>query len=324
MVDVNNLSDVLTMSNMTRWLRTTLKKQKIQTYEIGMMKTPQRGEGYLGDVTLVEILGVTVTGNRVLFNFAIKNNKRSKKLRDVIPLRLLNINELRLYGVQRNFVRFQRKKKIVDIFDNMALHYDGFSRSNEEVLVLQDLKAEGYCTHDKKLPMTYDEIIHVVDMYAKFHAISFALRSLKKQHFQELVASLTHVLKFAVMSQVLNEDEFFDDLRKLALEKNEPVLAQKLGLLSHLVDYIDTNDPFMAIVHGDCNPSNYLFKYDVSKLWLVSKVLKVVCRMRKKTKCNTSAWWTSSFADLDLLFTTCPISSSLACLKMIWSTSTIS
>ncbi|CAH1381548.1 unnamed protein product, partial [Tenebrio molitor] len=262
MVDVNNLSDVLTMSNMTRWLRTTLKKQKIQTYEIGMMKTPQRGEGYLGDVTLVEILGVTVTGNRVLFNFAIKNNKRSKKLRDVIPLRLLNINELRLYGVQRNFVRFQRKKKIVDIFDNMALHYDGFSRSNEEVLVLQDLKAEGYCTHDKKLPMTYDEIIHVVDMYAKFHAISFALRSLKKQHFQELVASLTHVLKFAVMSQVLNEDEFFDDLRKLALEKNEPVLAQKLGLLSHLVDYIDTNDPFMAIVHGDCNPSNYLFKYD--------------------------------------------------------------
>jgi hypothetical protein len=274
MVDVNNLSDVLTMSDMTRWLRTTLKKQKIQTYEIAMMKTPQRGEGYLGDVTLVEILGVTVTGNRVLFNFAIKNNKRSKKLRDVIPLRLLNINELRLYGVQRNFVRFQRKKKIVDIFDNMVLHYDGFSRSNEEVLVLQDLKAEGYCTHDKKLPMTYDEIIHVVDMYAKFHAISFALRSLKKQHFQELVASLTHVLKFAVMSQVLNEDEFFDDLRKLALEKNEPVLAQKLGLLSHLVDYIDTNDPFMVIIHGDCNPSNYLFKYDVSKLWLVFKSLR--------------------------------------------------
>jgi thiamine kinase-like enzyme len=155
--------------------------------------------------------------------------------------------------------------KIRDVFDHLSFYYYScYNLQNEEIIIMQDLKVEGYCTHDRKLPMSMDQVRHVVKMYTRYHVLSFATRAMKPDNFLELTYPLKNTLKSIVMSQVLNEEKFFDDLRKLALEKNELEVDKKLGLLFHLNDYIDGKGRFMVVIHGDCEPGNFLFKYEVS------------------------------------------------------------
>jgi thiamine kinase-like enzyme len=119
-------------------------------------------------------------------------------------------------------------------------------------------------------------------MYARYRVLSFTTRAMKPDNFLELTHPLKNTLKSIVMSQVLNEEKFFDALRKLALEKNEPELDKKLGLLFHLNDYIDGKGRFMVVTHGDCGPGNFLFKYedeDKSKVEHVCMVDFQFCRL---------------------------------------------
>jgi hypothetical protein len=157
--DVDNPPSLVPLSDIKKWVKQALEERQITNFEIRVKGAAQKGDGLLCNITFVEVTSKTISDKRVLYNFAIKSSKKNKKLREKIPLGVLGVNELRLHAFQPVIFCLQERLKIGDVFDHLPLYYYScYNPQDEEIIIMQDLKVEGYCTHDRKLPMGIDQV----------------------------------------------------------------------------------------------------------------------------------------------------------------------
>jgi thiamine kinase-like enzyme len=251
------------IEDVEHWLKPLLMKDETIKFAVSIKAKAAKGEGQLSDVTYVE--AKSNTDDPKIYKLAIKSGKTSEAMREMMPLRGICINEINFYReIVPVLVKFQEERKIQHPFNNLAECHDSLILDNMEVLILSNMKEEGYTMHSRMIPLNEEKIKQVVQAYAKFHAVSFALKDQKPEVFAELDKYVKNVLKGTDLEQTLGEKEFFDELQKIAQESNLPQVAAKLQALYKLTDAVDPLDDYAVIIHGDCENNNYLFKHHVS------------------------------------------------------------
>ncbi|KAJ3638543.1 hypothetical protein MTP99_001898 [Tenebrio molitor] len=262
-----NSANRCTRADIENWLRPVLKKENLENYSIDISGSTEKGDGYIGDVTFVDVRGTANTNEEKSYEFVIKSGKKSSQLREMIPVRNAFENEIYFYNeILPVFREFQAEKGITDPFDNTPKFYDSIIEEEMEVLILGNMKTNGYSLHDRFDPMDQEHIRKIIKVYGKLHAISFALRDQKPEVFKELGGKLTDMMKLSAKYIKPKEDRnTYEDIIKIAKEKKEDDVVAKLNILNErtkrLNEITDPNDPYAVILHGDCWNNNFMFKY---------------------------------------------------------------
>jgi hypothetical protein len=229
-----NSANRATRTDIENWLKPVLKKESLANYSIHISGSTEKGDGYLGDVTFVEVRGTANTNEEKSYDFVIKCGKKSSQLRDMMPIRNVFENEIYFYNeILPVFKEFQAEKGITDPFDNTPKCYDSIIEEEMEVLILGNMKTSGYCLHNRLHPMNKEHIRKVIKVYGKFHAISFALRDQKPEVFKKLGGKLTDIMK--LMTKYIKPIEGannYQDIIKIAKEKKEDDVVTKLNILN--------------------------------------------------------------------------------------------
>lgn len=259
-----------TEEELTNWLKPILKKEGLENYKINVQGNSEKGDGYLGDITFVQVDSNDAENARKTYNFVIKSGKKSSQLREVIPIHMAFENEVNFYNeIIPEFVKFQEEKGIEDPFKNFPKCYGTLIMDDMEMLVLDNLKFRNFSVHNRQEPMDKDHILKIMKTYGKLHAISYALRDQKPEVFERLGSLPGDIMKeFNKLSDPDNPKSVLDDVEKVAVKRNELEIVQKCKDLKdqiiNMANLTDPSDPYAVLLHGDCWNNNFMFKYFVS------------------------------------------------------------
>ncbi|XP_059610228.1 uncharacterized protein LOC132257378 [Phlebotomus argentipes] len=166
------------------------------------------------------------------------------------------------------FQVFERKYlKSADRFHNYPQMVMCNLQENQEYLVLNDLRREGYWSPKRSTPLNIHQCRLVLGTMAKFHAISYAFKDQHPEEFTILTSKLietmfatpitTDMLTFLSKKieyglSTLTEPD--DGEYKRRLEKFGESFTENMISCVHVKDY-------GAIVHGDSWISNLIFRF---------------------------------------------------------------
>ncbi|XP_023023752.1 uncharacterized protein [Leptinotarsa decemlineata] len=240
--------------------------ESLSDLKIDFTGTNEKGEGYAADFVFATVSGKGENKEYKEVYLAIKFGKRSKELRAVI-LDCYRREAFFYDKVLSTFRDFQMKRNIVNSFSAFPKCYKIWFSDSLEALVLENLKRNGFALHDKSQPMNFQHIYLVLRSYAKFHALSFALRDQQVEKFNELTADYDSILKKMILGPGALENHYRAscDLREagrtdLAM-KCEEIENNRKGIFQECLDDVPTE---AVITHGDCHNNNFLFEYEAN------------------------------------------------------------
>ncbi|EFA06720.1 hypothetical protein TcasGA2_TC009651 [Tribolium castaneum] len=248
------------------WLESCFKN--LTQIVVTLVGHSEKGDGYMGDIFFVHIDGKN-GGTTESYDLAVKSSKDSDILREFSPMKVFFNNEKYFYeSVFPNFVQFQTNRGLKNPFKGVPKCYGTLS-GVKDVLVFENLTKSGYCLWDRKKPMTRDHVELVIRDYAKFHAVSVALKDQEPQNFEKLVKhydifnDLGRDSKNPMLETLQNaveemHDLLQNDLDQLVLQKWRNLKNSIQTFFREMLSY----EGFKVITHGDCWNNNFLFFYD--------------------------------------------------------------
>ncbi|KAJ3666348.1 hypothetical protein Zmor_001796 [Zophobas morio] len=151
-----------------------------------------------------------------------------------------------------------------DFLKSMPICFLTQNLENEEALILENLKSQGFDIANRKIPLTFEHIKLVLESYGKWHAFSLALRYKRPKTFAQLVKNFGNMWPTSVLETKTAHVIFqhYEEVRKF-WKDNRDVASVKFS--ENEVTYIltcllseDLDDA--VIVHGDCWTNNFMFK----------------------------------------------------------------
>lgn len=243
-----------------------LEKRGLVEYTLEESKVSSKGENYLGDVRRVKCLKKKSGDDDECLILIVK---LAPSWLEGMPVNLFYSREICAYTqILPEFVKLQDYFKIpTEERIHFAKFCDGSDLKNEEYLIMEDLCADGFRTHDKKKPLDYDLVAFIFDHLAKFHAMTFALKNRSPETYARLEALVAEDLHFGEMSEATMNNLMTNVLSAV----KDPDHKMRLKLfMEHLAEmyfwYVGakTAAPHNVFAHGDCWSNNMLFKYEVS------------------------------------------------------------
>ncbi|XP_066154122.1 uncharacterized protein [Euwallacea fornicatus] len=253
--------------NFKRWISDAF--QGFKSIDFTVLGTTEDGDGYVGDVTF---LVVTADGNR--FDIALKHGKQSPSLREVMPLRLCYEREIFVYGkVLPVFQKLEQEHDVSLVGELLPECFKTLLNENDEVLMLQNLRAQGYKIHDKYRPLDCDHFKVTFKGYGQWHALSLALRKNQSEAFSKLFSNMECVhRKFLgrIKSCVTLAENL---LYKILSSKGDTEIVLRLqrhfpqGYNQKLFEVYEAQDTEKYVVfhHGESWNNNFMFKYEENK-----------------------------------------------------------
>lgn len=132
-----------------------------------------------------------------------------------------------------------------------------------EVLVMRDMRFEGYQPFLNSMFVDYDHMVVALESLAQFHAYSFIMKELERSTYDEAIKVCQPVTRetHGRFLQVL-QDRLDKALLKFEATKYVPVLENlKKNCAIFVEDFSKTDRT--CICHGDLWKENILFKYKV-------------------------------------------------------------
>ncbi|CAH1993723.1 unnamed protein product [Acanthoscelides obtectus] len=168
------------------------------------------------------------------------------------------------------FQEFQKQRNIQDKFASYPKCYKCLKLYKKDVIVLENLKAQGYELHNKLECFNLAHTRKVLQQYAKLHALSFALKDQRPDFFASLVDgsidSLLDYLKKPRFQQAITES--CENGVKILMKYGDDKLADKYDKIT--IDGVDKLKQIYeekydqkVINHGDCWNNNFMFRYEV-------------------------------------------------------------
>lgn len=219
----------------------------------------------------------------------VKIMKSDEKLENETNATALCINELFIYKtVIPQFKKFlSDSKSSIDYAVSTPRAYfvdykiiEELGNSEQAILVMDNLMEQGFRAGPKFL----NDEAHLklmVENIAKFHSISFAMRIKRKELFEELVDGL---VPYSFLANDGSELEVYSMYYKKSLERlfnvilsdkklcakkefMEKIRKMKRAAFEHPLLLMEKflargDDVFSAILHGDYDQTNVLFRYD--------------------------------------------------------------
>lgn len=246
------------------------EKEAIHDYELEVNRACEKGDGYMGEISSVNLIG-----KHKKLNLILKTAEADEELRKVIVVRKAYLREIYVYNkIFPQFERFQRERGLLNCFKAFAKVYGTCDEDGKEFLVFENLKEAGYKLWDRKVPMNPDHVALVFPEYGKFHAVSLAMRVQDPETFEGLTKDLG-----SIFENTLSKVDFAYMI-KTTLSKGFKAVRGHDGATEAFQRYSETLTPFLTeqlnlpeynlvITHGDCWSSNMMFIYEVKFIYII-------------------------------------------------------
>ncbi|XP_072379898.1 uncharacterized protein [Diabrotica undecimpunctata] len=236
-------------------------------YEIITSSGSSKGDNFYGVLT-----AITIKDKKKSLDLILKSSHTNKGFREASPINDIYNREIFLYErVFKEFKKFQEEHNIEDPFESVPKCYLCSTEDGLECLVMENLKTQHYDLLDKKVPMNPGHIKAVLIEYAKFHAVSFAMKQKNPALFKEL-AEDNPDSPFEKEYNDEDNPEKFENFSASTLSDIYKALEDDPTLTEHLKRYEEITGPEyvaklkapenkLVITHGDCWCNNFMFKY---------------------------------------------------------------
>lgn len=228
------------------------------------------GDGFSG--ILIKVAIVENDSSREL-NVVVKSPPKDAFRRQAMGTMKLFEREVFMYSeLLPEFVKFQRENYLtLGFYEFPKCYLAEYDIVNDDtVIIMEDLKSLGYKMIDKNVPINYEHAKLSMATIGRFHAISFALRDRNPavfEKFQKLDDITSNLMDNEMMASffqgcidraigTLRDDEVKRRNKMLNLKENMKEIMRDLGNPAGA-------EPYAVVIHGDCWPNNFLFKYRV-------------------------------------------------------------
>ncbi|XP_072379904.1 uncharacterized protein [Diabrotica undecimpunctata] len=237
-------------------------------YEIITSAGSSKGDNFLGVLT-----AITIKDQEKSLDLILKSSHTNKGFRESTPVREIFDREIYLYErVFKDFKKFQEEHNIEDPFESVPKCYLCFAEDGLESLVMENLKTQHYELWDKKVPMNIGHIKAILIEYAKFHAVSFAMKQKNPALFKKLTEDNAGDAFDKKYPNDKDKEEKFKQFLTANLSngyqalKDDPVLTEHLKKYEQIVgpeffNKMKGSEYRLVITHGDCWCNNFMFKY---------------------------------------------------------------
>lgn len=252
------------------WLTTLLEKENLSGLSIKIEGVAGKGDGTTSDIIFVETSGKTEKNHKKIIHLAIKCSKQSQALRESVAYRNVFLNEIHIYEkVFPYFANFQLEKGIKAPFTSFPKCYGAIVGEDYEILVLENLKTHGYSLWPKSQPLTKTHLSLVLGEYAKYHALSLAVKIQRPEEYDKLANALADVYEKPDISVTVFTNSIEEVIQLLQSDLEESEIA-KLKNFKTQVRYIFTEmlncaDDTKVLIHGDSWSNNLMFKHQVNQ-----------------------------------------------------------
>jgi hypothetical protein len=240
----------------------------------------QRGDNY-GSTILSAELTIKQGNERSKLSLVVKLVPPSPFLREAFDIEVTfskEVNAYRLVSPQYNDLQIEKgiaRNKRVDVFPefygartNKQGDFNGKS-DNTAVLLLENLKVDGYCTGNRREGLNLKHMELGVTQLARFHAVSIGLKILKPDVFRETV--LKSCDRFIIGA--ISNDEIAEKWIAATVNDMEGIqeCVPYLGKIETLIreDFKEKmnpssppKEPFATFVHNDFWVNNMMFLYE--------------------------------------------------------------
>ncbi|XP_066257513.1 uncharacterized protein [Euwallacea similis] len=272
-MNMNNRSD-----DIKRWISDVF--QGFKSVDFTVIGTTDVGDGYLGDVTFLE-----VTGDGKRFDIVFKHSKQNPALQEFKPMRLWYKREVFVYSkVLPTFQKLEQDHNVNLVGELLPKCFKTLLYEKEDVVVLQNLRAQGYKNHDKCQPLDYDHFKITFKGYGQWHAFSLALRKNQPETFSRLFSNIECLHRIFLDSMKNSTTNIENILYEILSSKGDTEIVLRLqkhfpqGYKQKLLEIYEAQDTEKCVVlhHGDSWNNNFMFKYEGEKPTAV-KILDFQC-----------------------------------------------
>lgn len=242
----------------------------LDNFEVVIHDPNKKGDGYLGEVVFITL--ENKQSNEVL-DLVVKQAFVTQNVTDNSLIRQVFMNEIYFYTqIWTRLNKFQERIPTRLQFHKLPKYFTSVSEDASEKLVLENLKFQKFEVYSKKIPLTKEHYELIFREYGKFHALSFAYKTLYADDYADLTKETQNLYL-----TLLKRNGFIKGIKAtndVAMDGLQPgiddVLIEKFksyadNCMELFKDSIDCNCKYSVIIHGDCWSNNMMFKYSVSK-----------------------------------------------------------
>ncbi|XP_055302585.1 uncharacterized protein LOC129568559 [Sitodiplosis mosellana] len=216
------------------------------------------------------------TGKSTASSIILKIAPQNLARRNQFNVRPAFLREIYTYDkILPLFHEFERSKG-VDIKKNgFTEHPNCYRTINVDInegLLLEDLCIRGFSTIDRRNDvMTAEHVRLVMQGFAKFHAISFALKDQHPEKFNDLTSNLSEVficktntpLRYCLSEQAKGVFKALSDEEELLAKVKKFYEKEALDIAADCID-LESTGSASVITYGDVHQNNILFKNDAN------------------------------------------------------------
>ncbi|XP_060533508.1 uncharacterized protein LOC132706280 [Cylas formicarius] len=266
--------NVVSDENIHTWLQNALENELVQDINFLICDRNKPGDGYVSDIVYIDVDATKYNGEPCQYRLATKVSKEQKGIfKDFVEGSNLFQREACIYT--KLVPKYQKLLLAHQLhpIDFMPKCYWTKTGDDYDVLVFDNLKKAGYRLHQSDIPMDDRHIKLVLRAYARWHALSFALREHHGEEFKAVVDELAGYEK-KIENKPINMEKFkevfgkiFDERYQILETHGEHELLEryKEKMKDRVPGKWNESAPCeeeCVITHGDCWNNNFLFFYE--------------------------------------------------------------
>lgn len=256
-------------------LNTIAEKENLFNFTINTKPGSNVGDNFMGVLFSVVLEGKrrdknkneVVASLKLLCKLAPSNPQRRKEFFSSLAFD----REAYFYNnVSETFVHFQNEKGLAstDQFLSFPKCYAAIADDEKEqyVIVMEDLRPEGYEMWPKKKAVPFENISLVMKELAKFHSISFVMKDQRPKEFVKYKLLNDILIKFfeSENMKTMLDGAFDRAIKALRDPEHKKIYVDlKANTLKHFKLCLNDklSEKFGVITHGDCWNNNILYRF---------------------------------------------------------------
>ncbi|XP_028132478.2 uncharacterized protein LOC114327960 isoform X2 [Diabrotica virgifera virgifera] len=243
------------------WVKQFMTRRRIQEYQIVDDISTIENCGYLSDINLVTVSYLTENNKPETLNLIVKHDFYKKSPLIALAFRI----ETHIYKtVLETFNQFLESKNLPSL-NVIPRYFDSFTDENAQVIITENIVKLGYRLMDRIACADMNHCYVLLEAYAKFHALSFALKDQQPEKFKAL-CDTEEFYSVYIDDQRDSIRKDITEINKLFKRKGDEDLANKLEqeLKNRFTGKIslDSEEEQAVFVHGDNWNHNHMFLYD--------------------------------------------------------------